>query len=334
MKKIDFTKYKKELLSIGIPEDEIYDFIGDPIESFYQRYFDWCIDNINEYCGRFHIEPAFFYFWDTYKINARAGKGRNAYRIRFSKPYMEALYNKLGRKGQFFDKTNWTAFQNLQKITPNSLEFLMFQSSTIFTFFHEFSHLVQYRGKPFTMNEYPTDSQFSFEKHVFEYDADLNGCGFVSVYIQQFFQEQIPKEYQNDNNYKRLMYLGIASIVITQLLFLYGKIYPFEPESLSTDFYTKEKSHPHTFVRAKYIIEHYVRIAKSNGVKIDYGDTTRNITVICNEFFRESGIFKNFIVGMDKNFDEINAYTSELNAGMENNKNCIKHHIALFGFNV
>ena len=239
---------------------------------------------------------------------------------------------KLGKKGQFFDKTDWVAFKKLQNITPNSLEFLMFQASTIFTFYHEFAHLVQYKGKVFSINEHSFDDTYSFEKHVFEYDADLNGCQFVSVYFQQFFQEQIPREHQTENNYKRLMYLGISSIVITQLLFLYGKIYPFQPQNLDTDFYTRKKSHPHTLVRAKYIIEHYVGIAKANGVKIDFGDTTSNITIICNEFFKDSGVFKDFILGFQNHFDEINAYSLDLFIGQRDNKNCIKHKIELFGF--
>lgn len=332
MKKINFQEYKVNLLLLGISKEEIYDFTGDRIESFYQRYFDWCVDNINDYSKIFGVEPAYFYFWDTYEINAKAGKGSNAYRIRFSKPYMEALYEKLGKKGQFFDKTDWVAFKKLQNITPNSLEFLMFQASTIFTFYHEFAHLVQYKGKVFSINEHSFDDTYSFEKHVFEYDADLNGCQFVSVYFQQFFQEQIPREHQTENNYKRLMYLGISSIVITQLLFLYGKIYPFQPQNLDTDFYTRKKSHPHTLVRAKYIIEHYVGIAKANGVKIDFGDTTSNITIICNEFFKDSGVFKDFILGFQNHFDEINAYSLDLFIGQRDNKNCIKHKIELFGF--
>ena len=334
MNKVDFTKYKQELLSIGISKDEIYDFTDDPIESFYQRYFDWCVDNIKDYSKIFGVEPAYFYFWKTHLINARAGKGEHAYRIRFSKPYMEALYKKLGKKGEFFDKTDWVAFQYLQNITPNSLEFLMFQASTIFTFYHEFAHLVQYKGKSFSMNEYPSNDEFSFEKHVFEYDADLNGSQFVSVYIQQFFQEQIPKEHRTKNNYKRLMYLGISSIVITQMLFLYGEIYPFQPDNLDTEFYTKKHSHPHTYVRAKYIIEHYVGVAKANGVEIDFGDTTRNVTIICNEFFKDSGIFKGFIKGMQDNFVEINSYSLDLYLGQKENKNCIKHKIGLFGFSI
>ncbi|MFC4220352.1 hypothetical protein [Flagellimonas marina] len=332
MRKIDFNEYKKELLEAGIPESEIYDFQDNPVSSFYQRYFDWCVDNINEYSQIFEVKPSYFYFWDSHIINARAGKGRNVYRIKFSKSYLEALYKKLGRKGQFFDKTDWVAFHNLQKITPDSLEFLMFQASTIFTFYHEFAHIVQYKDKDFTMSEHPSNDKFSFEKHIFEYDADLNGSQFVSVYFQQFFQEQIPRKDQTPNNYKRLMYLGISSIVITQLLFLYGGIYPFQPDKVNTDFYTKRHSHPHTYVRAKYIIEHYVGVAKANGVQIDFGDTTRNVTVICNEFFKDSGIFRDFIKGFQDNFDEINRYSLELYLGQKQNHSCIKHKIGLFGF--
>ena len=65
MKKINFQEYRVDLLLLGIPKEEIYDFTGARIESFYQRYFDWCVDNINEYSEIFDVKPAYFYFWDT-----------------------------------------------------------------------------------------------------------------------------------------------------------------------------------------------------------------------------------------------------------------------------
>ena len=151
--------------------------------------------------------------------------------------------------------------------------------------------------------------------------------------MQQYFDGQLPKVHQTTNNFKRLMYLGIASIIITKLLFLNGQFFPFPPNNIDTTFYTREHSHPHTYIRAKYIIEHYVRIAKANSVEIDFGDTVSNITVICDEFFKGSNVFKKFIIGMQDNFDEINSYTLDLHLGQKNNQSCIKHKINLFGFN-
>lgn len=333
MKEVSFTKYKKDLLKVGIPEEDIYDFTNDPIASFYQRYFDWSVDNLKDYSEIFGVKPAYFYFWDTHLINAQAQYINGKYIIRYSKPYLETLHLKLGTKGKFFAKTDWTAFKNLQKITPNSLEFLMFQASTIFTFYHEFAHLVQFKDRVFNMGEYPSKGNFNFNNHIYEYDSDLNGCQFVNIYMQQYFAEQLPKVHQTTNNFKRLMYLGIASIIITKLLFLNGQFFPFPPNNIDTTFYTREHSHPHTYIRAKYIIEHYVRIAKANSVEIDFGDTVSNITVICDEFFKGSNVFKKFIIGMQDNFDEINSYTLDLHLGQKNNQSCIKHKINLFGFN-
>ncbi|PZO27511.1 MAG: hypothetical protein DCE86_13165, partial [Flavobacteriaceae bacterium] len=194
MEEVNFADYKKKLIAAGVSEDDIYDFRNDRIKSFYQRYFDWCVDNVDDYSKTFQVEPSYFYYWNTHKINAEAGLINGKYIIRFSKPYMEALHKKLGTKGQFFDKTNWTGFHHLQNILNDSLEFLMFQASTIFTFYHEFAHLVQMKGKVFKMSEHPTQGNFSFQNHVYEYDADLNGCQFVSMYIQQFYSELLTKE--------------------------------------------------------------------------------------------------------------------------------------------
>jgi hypothetical protein len=332
MEEVNFTEYKKQLIAAGISEENIYDFEKDRLKSFYQRYFDWCIDNLSDYSKTFGIEPSYFYYWDTQEINAEASLIRGKYIIRFSTAYMEVLHKKLGTKGQFIDRTDWTAFHNLQKVLPNSIEFLMFQASTIFTFYHEFAHLVQFKDRAFKRSEYPSNGNFTFENHLYEYDSDLNGCQFVSIYIQQFYNELLPEEYRSLNNYKRLMYLGISSIIITRLLFLNGQFFPYPPDIVDTSFYTKEKTHPHTYVRAKYMIEHYVRIAKANGVSIDFADTVSNITIICNEFFKDSDIFKNFINGMQDNFDEISKYIFELHAAQKHNTSCINHKINLFGF--
>lgn len=332
MTNINFSEYQKELIKAGIPEGQIYDFEFDPIEGVYQQYFNWCVDNLKDYSLTFKIEPSYFYYWNTDRINAGAASRDGKYFIRFSTGYMDALHKKLGVKGQFFTKTDWTAFHNLQKLMTVSLEYLMFQASTIFTFYHEFAHLVQQQGGVFYMNEYPESEDYSFKLHLCEYDADLNGCQFVNVYIQQFIQDNLPKDYQTDLNYKRLMYLGISSIVITQLLFLHGELYPFKPEGIDTSFYTKKSTHPHTFTRAIYIIEHYVRIAKANGVTIDFQDTVTNVTVICNEFFKDSEIFKDFINDVNYNLDEIKGYQLELDLAQMSSSFCIRHKINLFGF--
>ena len=110
------------------------------------------------------------------------------------------------------------------------------------------------------------------------------------------------------------------------------EMYPFKPENLDTSFYVKKSTHPHTFVRAKYIIEHYVEIAKVNGAMIDFKDTTNNVSVICNEFFKDSNIFKDFITGLTDNFDEINIYQSELYKAQKTSSFCIRKKVELFRF--
>lgn len=236
MTEVNFSKYKKELIDVGVFHEEIYDFNDDPIKIVYQRYFNWCIDNLKDYSVIFGTDPSYFYYWNTNIINAQAGFTNGKYFIRFSKGYMDALHKKIGIKGQFFGKTDWTAFHKLQESMTVSLEYLMFQSATIFTFYHEYAHLVQMQGKNFQMNEHPEDLNYSFHNHLCEYDADLNGCQFVYVYIHQYIQENFPKEFQTELNIKRLMYVGISSIVITFLLFLHGELYPFKPEGLDTSF--------------------------------------------------------------------------------------------------
>ena len=116
---------------------------------------------------------------------------------------------------------------------------LLFQCSTIFTFYHEFAHCVQKQSS--SLNERPENRSYSFYIHVCEYDADLNGAQFVSMYMQQYYTDMLPADMRNEKNFKRLMYLGISSIVITFLLFLkypseyiWSTMYLLTPTTTST----------------------------------------------------------------------------------------------------
>lgn len=322
----------KKIIAAGISKSMIFDYEHHPLANAYDQYFRWCNENLNDYSQQLSLRNCYFFYWDTFEANAGAATNKQNSFIRFSTGYMTRLSEKLGRERNFFQNSKFTGYHNLQKGIKENLDFLMFQSSTVFTFYHEFAHLVQQQNSNFYLSERPRESDFSFHNHVFEYDADLNGAQFVSVLIQQFYTDVLPQEMRTEKNFKRLMYMGISSIVITFLLFLNREFDSKKIKEIDTDFYTKAKTHPHTYVRITYVISHYVRNAKANGVNMDLQDTLNSIGVLCNEFFTGTDIFTNFMAGMYKHRDEINQYDFELYLAAKENISCIQHKMHLFGF--
>ena len=260
---MDFKNYKEnkqKIIEAGIPDSMVFDYDNDRLRKIYDQYFIWCEENLKDYRNSFNLGPCYFFYWDTLEANAGAATdGKNSF-IRFSKGYMEQLHERVGIGNTFFKDSKFTGYHNLQNGISDSLEYLLFQCSTIFTFYHEFAHCVQKQSS--SLNERPENRSYSFYIHVCEYDADLNGAQFVSMYMQQYYTDMLPADMRNEKNFKRLMYLGISSIVITFLLFLNGEFDLDQKEEISTKFYTKASTHPHTYVRLYYVINHLVRNAK------------------------------------------------------------------------
>ncbi|TPG45333.1 hypothetical protein [Flavobacterium pectinovorum] len=324
----NYKENKRKILEIGIPNSIIFDYENDSLRKVYDQYFLWCEENLRDYSNRFKLGPCYFFYWNTSEANAGAATdGKNSF-IRFSKGYMEQLHERVGTKNKFFKNSKFTGYHNLQSGISDSLEYLLFQCSTIFTFYHEFAHCVQKQSS--SLNERPENRSYSLYHHVCEYDADLNGAQFVSMYMQQYYTDMLPSAIKNEKNFKRLMYMGISSIVITFLLFLNGEFDSDKLEDTSTTFYTKASTHPHTYVRLYYVINHYVKNAKANGVKIDFQDTFNSVNVLCNEFFNGTDILKDFITGIKNHFDEIRKYEMELYQASLNSPFCIRHKVKLF----
>lgn len=331
MKFQKYNSHTKELSEkTGILSSDILDYSQSPLENIFEQLFLFCLDNIERFSLNFEITPSFFFFRNTFDINAGAGYHNNSYIIFITQGLIVKLNEKLGRKQNFIWKSKLIEIQKLDSELTDNLGHLMFQCSMIFTFYHEFAHIVQQKKEPFSLNENSETSEFSFERHVYEYDADMNGAIFVSMYIQQYFNEQLKENLKTKQNFDNLMYLAISSITITFILFLNRD---FDDEKLDVEkmkFYTKKKAHPHTFVRLNYIIKQFIHTAKSNFSTIDLQDTLSNVSKICHEYFKQTLIFKEFATDFNNHINEINQYNIELNIASQKMKNLIRHKNELF----
>ena len=326
-----YCNHTKELLNKSkIHSSDILDYSKSPLENIFEQLFLFCLDNIERFSLNFKITPAYFFFRNTFNINAGATYKNNCYIIFITQGMIVKLNKKLGRKRNFIWQSKLVEMQKLDNELTDNLGHLMFQCSMIFTFYHEFAHLVQQKTVPFYLNENSETNDFSFERHVYEYDADINGAIFVSMYVQQYFNERLKESLKTKQNLDNLMYLAISSITITFILFLNND---FDDDKLDLDkmkFYLRKKTHPHTFVRLNYVIKQFIHTAKSNFSTIDLQDTISNVSKICHEYFRQTSIFTEFATNFNNNFREIEQYNFELNMASQKMKNLIRHKEELF----
>ena len=311
---------KKLLESTKIDQSDVLDYSHQPLENVYEQLFLFCEENIDRFSINFNIQPAYFFYKNTTKVNAGASFRDNSYVIFMTQGLIVRLNKKLGRNRQFIQNSKFSELKKLQNELTDDLGHLMFQCSMIFIFYHEFAHLVQQKK----------ETDFNFERHVCEYDADRAGALFVSMYIQQYYTEQLKENLKTKDNFNNLMYLGITSIIITFILFSNGELNNEKATLNGLEFYTKETTHPHTFVRLNYILKQYIHTAKSNYATIGTQDTLSKVSQISHEFFNDTGAFKNFATNFNQNIDEINKYDMELNLASQKMKNLIRHKIDLF----
>lgn len=93
-----------ELTKKGIViKEDIYDFIDSPNSDTYEKYFQFCQENLSEQCTDYNIQPAKFFFRESFEVNARAGLLNNYFVIAVNKGTIHTLYNFLYSQNKIFD---------------------------------------------------------------------------------------------------------------------------------------------------------------------------------------------------------------------------------------
>jgi hypothetical protein len=202
----------------------------------------------------------------------------------------------------------------------------MFQSGMIFTFFHEFAHVIQRKDGNFEMDEYSNEEKpFDQYRHILEYDSDLTGCNFVLGLIDQYIEDH--SEFLKTSEDKlNLHWLALSSVIITMLLFLNN----FEDGEADRTLYVKEKLHPHPSIRINYMMEHYLFNMNVYGMPVKIQDGLNNCFRFCNDFFEDKEIFKHYFEQLFDNLDTINAYSTELFDLATETPNLVRHQTEKF----
>lgn len=310
----------------GFPKNQILDIEFHPLENVLIDFFNYCKTTILRYSKKFDLNQTYFLYHESRNRNA-AAKGYHTCNVIFiTNGLFTDLYSRIYLSNIDFDKISFSQFQNLNQNTKDALGLLMFQSGMIFTFHHEFAHLVQRKDGNFEMNEYSNEEKpFNQYNHILEYDSDLNGCNFVLGLIDQYIEDH-SNLFKTREDRLNLHWLALSSMIITMLLFLNN----FEDSKANRNLYIKEKLHPHASVRISYIMEHYLFNMNVYGMQVTTQDGLNNCFRFCNDFFENKEIFKHYFEQLSDNLDTINEYCTELFDLATETPNLVRHQLEKF----
>lgn len=285
---------------------------------------------LNKYSNLYDVENCSFYYDNKrYCYSAAINLNDKENIIKLSCAYPHLMFQKLYLKNNLEKKG---IIKDLYKeLLVDNFDFKEFflQCSVRFTFFHEFRHLMQFENKSNIYSQI-RDFEFSFEKHIFEVDADLFSIRYILDYVFDAFENLTNK---TEDNFNKLTYLALGSVFSTNLLYYFKDIDLFESRKITNftdDFYTNQSSHPHNLVRNINIIEFYKENVNTNyNVNKTIVDYLKYSFEICNIFLdntleSEFNLTAFYFAQLEKNLQKINSYCTFLNDGCEKHEKIIR----------
>ncbi|TSJ47609.1 hypothetical protein [Fluviicola chungangensis] len=300
------------------------DLDGYDDAELFRLFFVFCQDNLDKNGKKFGMPNALFCFERNNGLNAWACRHKDMYIISMYDMYFQTLKRRIIDENRLVETLDFEKkYGRLLSVITVRIEDLIFHSSTLFTYYHELAHLIQYKSKESEMKfESDDDSSFSLLNHIYEFDADLNGSQFVCFHLLDYI---INSNIVDDKLVEQLLSIGLASILITRLI-----LEDYKDDSKVEPIYFREKSHPHTVVRAVYILNHMVYTAKNNLQYSHLND--KNILQDCfsivSDFFNDSKL-KEFLEEFYYNPKPVEDYVNFLNSESENHQELVRfqHHL-------
>lgn len=327
------NNYKRNKILIdklfNFADSEVFDYEFSPENDVYSKYFDFCQTYLNSNFTKLKIQPAFFYYRKYDELNAAAFKKNDTNFIAISKFLFHILNEKLNKSNELFKTEKLVGkYFELKRIIPFELEKLIFQSTTLFIFHHEFGHIIQgsemkeFDFKENLMNS--IDEEFNINSHLREYDADLNGAQFTCFHTIEYFEDLQDEHSLSPETIHKLLAISLSGIMIYRLMFLYNGMVKL-PKNNPIGFYLKKNTHPHPIVRIAYIIQHFAQAFETNtNISVDENHLYNLTIEIADSFFEESN-YVQFIDTYHENKADIDVYINELNALAENDESLVRN---------
>jgi hypothetical protein len=329
-RKKHMNEIKEILVNKGIITDEFdYQDLDIDLISTY-KYFEKRFQELYQWnADRFNLDNCVFYICNGYQCNAYAGRIKNHNIIKITYGYPFFIKDKFDDK--LFSSIIHICFINEESISDaycdlykdNNFEFNEFvlNCSIQFTLSHEFQHILQINSpkisRDFLYSENLDKSSFSLKKHAWEFDADRMASFEVLKYAYSVYSEL---KYKDSKKLTCIIYIALASMIITKNLFYFGVINQIHPKCIiyKQDFYTKQFSHPHPLVRIHNIIDYFYDSIPDYlpMIKIDKQQLLNNVLGISKLYFDRllpsQNVMQSYFQDLDKYLDIINEYNGEI----------------------
>jgi len=232
-----------------LTESEIYNYENDYLQQVFQRFFDFCSENLELNQADYHITPSHFYYANNYEINATAYQKDGRKLIAVNMGAIDKLWSFYEGKNAFFESPENEHYQGIAEHKHISATELLFQYTTLFFYYHEFGHLIQHNNDPnnFSLKENliaNESAENSLQKHIFEFDADWFAAGQLAFVLVEFYKDHDGHLYTTRENLSDLISLGLAAIFIYFVL----------TSDQFPQIYYQGRSHPHPYVRISYVL--------------------------------------------------------------------------------
>lgn len=326
------SSVRKELLITDKVIEDVFDYqdfdpeiskIYSHFENSFQKLFD-------DYANLFNINNYCFYIKNDIRCNAFASNKKGYNIIGITNGYPILLKNKFSKEyfeyillaGLLNEEPLSEAYYELYEDSNFDFNEFILECSIKFTFNHEFQHILQFNSvsknnDSYLLHENLDITGFDMKKHVWEYDADRNASYEVLKYVFGVYRKL---KYKNNEKLKCLLFVGCASMIMTQNLFYLGIMNQVHPKYTikKVEYYKTKYSHPHPLVRCMNILECYYNNVTSDfqNLSIDPLQLLVNTVGIMDLYFKtlipEQQISDHFFGELSVHLDDINQYNQEL----------------------
>lgn len=292
----DYHSVVSELVQRRItPARQVFLYEQHRLAQSYEQFFQFAQVNLSEVCRskNYNIDPARFYYPNGSDVNACAIFDQGYYIIEVNRGTLEQLFALFCDNNPIHIDAELADYQRLNEILeakPHnvSLCYLLYQNATLFTYYHELGHLIQYSNEinglataPLTKSiqeHYMASASAAFDPldHVVEYDADLHGANSIAFHIIDLWERLGPNK--TEENLRKLTVTSMVSVLgYITLLWDFG------------DLYYEEHDHPHPLIRIAWILTVVVDRIKAYEPTIDQRGLIVEALHVLNVYYRHLG---------------------------------------------
>lgn len=211
-----------------------------------------------------NIQPFELFLLKHKETNAWAWYHNSCYVICIHLSLFKVIENRVKQKLSTLTEGLIPIISKCQFTEKEPADFLVYQFATIFTFYHEFAHLLQFSRSKLTNAHFERynlvkGQDYDPIAHAMEIDADVFAAEHINAHLFQYWNK-LPENKKTKESLEGMISLCILSVFI---LF-------FELSKGWREWYTLDYDHPNSLIRVCYIHDVLYQTSKANEDKIGF----------------------------------------------------------------